>query len=191
MTIMSDAAFTPFAVNTGDESAGFRAWSATGPVVLSDPAEAQDAFAQGFEQGQQVAQAAFALERDRLLLLVCSAEQLQPIDISPLARIINSTVERLVRDIAGNALVDADLLAKQIDDVLAMATAQTDRKILRLHPDDVVLLSNIEIAAEVRADPSIAVGSMCLDLDDGVIEHGRAPMLEALDAVLQRVGPAS
>jgi flagellar assembly protein FliH len=188
---MSDAAFTPFAVNTGDESAGFRAWSATGPVVLSDPAEAQDAFAQGFEQGQQVAQAAFALERDRLLLLVRSAEQLQPIDISPLARIINSTVERLVRDIAGNALVDADLLAKQIDDVLAMATAQTDRKILRLHPDDVVLLSNIEIAAEVRADPSIAVGSMCLDLDDGVIEHGRAPMLEALDAVLQRVDPAS
>ena len=109
----------------------------------------------------------------------------------PWARIIGSTVEMLVRDIAGNALVDADLLAKQVDDVLAMAAAQTDRKILRLHPDDVVLLSNIEIAAEVRADPSIAAGSMCLDLDDGVIEHGRAPMLEALDVVLQRVDPAS
>lgn len=183
MMIMSDAGFTPLYLGADGRTDGFRVWS---NAQDQDPAislPTEDSFTAGFEQGQQVAQAWFAVERERLTALLASADQLQPIDMSALAPIISDTVERLVREIAGNAPVDRDLLVAQIDEVLAMA-GQSERKTLRLHPDDAALLADVQFAVDILPDPEVTPGSMCLQLGDGAIEYGRATLLAALDTAV-------
>lgn len=176
---MSDAGFVPFAGVGEVRNAGFREWSG-GPGAERDTAAPVDEFARGFNEGQQVAQAAFAEERSAMQALLAAAQALQPVEPDAIRRLILETVERLVGEIVGRTPVDRAWLIEQVDRVVRVAGEVEDRKILWLNPDDIGLLAGENIAAELRPDPALVRGSLRLELESGWIEHGRMTMLDAL-----------
>lgn len=144
------------------------------------PAVQDDPYARGLADGQQMAAAAFAVERGQLLQLIAAAEALQPEPSDELAVLIGETVEMLVSQIVGNASIDRDLLnkrAKQAADLVAECDAA---RTIWLHPDDIALFDENGLALEIMADPEAERGSIRIDCSAGWIEHGTALYLEQL-----------
>lgn len=144
------------------------------PVVEDDP------YARGLADGQQMAEAAFALERRRLEAMIAAAEALQPEPSDELAVLIGETVEMLVSQIVGSVAMDRELLnarAKQAANLIAECDAA---RTIWLHPDDIALLDQDMFGLEVMADTKAERGSIRIDCSAGCIEHGTALYLEQL-----------
>ena len=152
---------------------------------------ADDPFALGLAEGQRLAEAAFAVERQRLLALAASAEVLQDEPSEELAQLIAETVERLVRQIVDNAAIDADWLRAQAEAAAAMVAEADKARTLWVHPADAVLLMDSPIALPIEADPSMARGTVRIETSAGWIEHGRAVYLNELRAALGIEGVAA
>ena len=160
-------------------------------VFEAEAAQAQeDPYARGLADGQQMAAAAFAIERRQLQELIAAAEVLQPEPSDELAVLIGETVETLVTQIVGNAPIDSKLLnarAKQAADLIAECDAA---RTIWLHPDDVALLDKDAFAMDVLADPKAERGSVRIDCSAGWIEHGTALYLDQLRVELGLAGDA-
>jgi len=59
---------------------------------------------------------------------------------------------------------------------------------MRLHPDDLELLSNASIDTPLLADNSLLRGTIRLETDEGWIEDGPEARLERLRAALDQMG---
>ena len=167
------------------------------PVVpqaetATDPAEAaDDPFARGLVEGQRLAEAAFAVERQQLLALIAGAEALQDEPSEELAQLIAETVERLVRQIVGGAAIDAEWLQAQADIAAAMVAEADKARTLWVHPADAALLMDAAIALPIEADPAMMRGTVRIETSAGWIEHGRAVYLGELRAALGNEGAAA
>jgi len=175
------------------EGRGFRPLHFGAPLVAEtvpvEPAPAaaepaDDPFAQGLAEGQRLAEAAFAVEREQLLALVAGAEALQDEPSEELAQLIAETVERLVRQIVGRAPIDAEWLQTQADIAAAMVAEADKARTLWVNPADAALLMDAPIALPVEADPTMMRGTVRIETSAGWIEHGRAVYLNELCAAL-------
>jgi flagellar assembly protein FliH len=181
-------------------SSGFRPLSlfASDPAFTADAAEApaeepvaDDPFARGLAEGQRVAEAAFAVERERLFALLASTDALQDEPSEELAQLIAETVERLVRQIVETAPIDAAWLRAQAEAAAAMVADADKARTLWLHPEDAALLAGAPFALPIAADPSMMRGTVRIEASSGWIEHGRAVHLAELRAALGSEGEAA
>ena len=152
---------------------------------------ADDPFALGLAEGQRLAEAAFAVEREQLLALAASAEVLQDEPSEELAQLIAETVERLVRQIVESAPIDGDWLRNQAETAAAMVAEADKARTLWVNPADAVLLVDAPIALPIESDPSMARGTVRVETSAGWIEHGRAVYLDELRAALGSQGAAA
>ncbi|WP_422059240.1 FliH/SctL family protein [Sphingopyxis sp.] len=180
------------------EARGFRPLHFTGSPARAMPAagsefhtETDDPFALGLAEGQRVAEAAFAVERQHLLALAASAEILQDEPSEELAQLIAETVERLVRQIVDSAPIDAEWLHAQAATAAAMVAEADKARTLWVNPADAVLLMDSAIALPIEADPAMARGTVRIETSAGWIEHGRAVYLNELRAALGSEGIAA
>ena len=161
------------------------------PEPQADPAEAAlaaDPFARGLAEGQRVAEAAFAVERQQLLALIAGAESLQDEPSEELAQLIAETVERLVRQIVEAAPIDAEWLRAQAETAAAMVADADKARTLWVHPEDAALLADSPLALPIAADASMTRGTVRIETSAGWIEHGRAVHLAELRAALGSEG---
>lgn len=148
------------------------------------PAPQDDPYARGLADGQQMAEAAFAVERRRLQAMIAAAEALQPEPSDELSMLIGETVEMLVTQIVGAAAIDRELLnarAKQAADLVAECDAA---RTIWLNPEDVDLFDHNTLGLDIMTDPKAERGSIRIDCSAGWIEHGTALYLEQLRAEL-------
>lgn len=164
---------------------GFRPMAAMAPMVATEaPPPEVDLYATGFAAGQQMATESFAIERAGLMQLIASAEALRPEPSEELAVLISEAVERLVRQIIGNAPIDRDWLgahAKRAADMVAECDAA---RTMWVHPDDLELIDSNQIGLTLMPDPAAQRGSIRIDCSSGWIEHGTALYLEELRSEL-------
>lgn len=195
----ADTGFTP--VNLAQamaEARGFRPLQFSGgaqmvpvepmPAAIEEEEDADDPFARGLAEGQRLAEAAFAVERQRLLALVAGAEALQDEPSEELAQLIAETVERLVRQIVDAAPIDAEWLRAQAETAAAMVAEADKARTLWVNPADAALLIDSPFRLPVEADPSMPRGTVRIETSAGWIEHGRAVYLNELRAALGSEG---
>lgn len=157
----------------------------------AEEAPADDPFALGLAEGQRLAEAGFAIEREQLLALVAGAEALQDEPSEELAQLIAETVERLVRQIVESAPIDGDWLRAQAETAAAMVAEADKARTLWVNPADAALLMDAPIALPIEADASMARGTVRIETSAGWIEHGRAVYLNELRAALGSEGLAA
>lgn len=147
-------------------------------------APGDDEFARGLAEGRRTAEAELVGEREALLQLATSLENLEPPSGAVLASLIVASVERLVTDIAGNAQVDAALLQERAD-ALAVIIAGETEIVFAVHPDDLSLLDR---AVPVVADSALDRGTVQARTAMSVHEDGALPALHRLRAEMGRLG---
>jgi flagellar assembly protein FliH len=184
--IMFEALITPICITEARMTdSGFRPMAAMAPMVATEaPSPEVDLYATGFAAGQQMATESFAIERAGLMQLIASAEALRPEPSEELAVLISEAVERLVRQIIGNAPIDRDWLgahAKRAADMVAECDAA---RTMWVHPDDLELIDSNQIGLTLMPDPAAQRGSIRIDCSSGWIEHGTALYLEELRSEL-------
>ena len=191
---MSDQSFapTPLAQIMARDT-GFRPLSfdpvarAREAVAAAEPVEiepGEDPFATGLAEGQRLAEAGFAVERDQLLALVAGAQALQDEPSEELAQMIAETVERLVRQIVADAPIDAEWLKEQAETAAALVAECDKARTLWVHPQDAALLMDCALTLPISADATMVRGTVRIETSGGWIEHGRAVYLNELRAAL-------
>lgn len=158
------------------------------PAAAAEAAPNDDLFARGLAEGQRLAEAGFAVEREQLLALVAGAEALQDEPSEELAQLIAETVERLVRQIVETAPIDSSWLQDQAQIAAAMVAEADKARTLWVNPADALLLAECPVALPVESDPSMMRGTVRIETSVGWIEHGRAVYLDELRAALGSEG---
>lgn len=141
---------------------------------------APDEYARGLADGQNMAAAAFALERAALQNLVASAEALQPSTGPELSMLIRETVVRLVSQIADRIVIDSEYLDERIERAIAIMAEADEARQIMLHPEDATLIGSTVNGLAVRSDPDLSRGTVRIECSQGWIEHGIALGLECL-----------
>jgi flagellar assembly protein FliH len=152
--------------------------------ATTGPEPETDLFALGFAEGERVASATLAGERDALLQLLAAAQALQPEPSEELAAMIAMTVEHLVAEIVGAAKFDHKALVERIGRATACIAEADGARTLWLHPDDAALAGNTELALDIHVDDTLERGAIRIDCSRGWIEDGRSIHLNALRAAL-------
>ncbi len=180
---MSDPVILPIALSKARAGGGgFRPWFALAVPQAEAPVE--DLYAKGLSDGQEMAAAAFAVERAQLQALLVSAQALQSEPSEELGALIAHSVSRLVQECVGAAPVDADHLNTQAAHAAALIGECDAARTMWVHPDDVALIDQGAVSLSVMADPAAQRGSIRIDCSAGWIEHGVPLYLEELNAVL-------
>lgn len=201
---MSDGAFNPggwLPIELAPAASGFRSDARFAPLGEAPPAfdtsmpeaHAEDpvavAFAEGYATGAAEAQAraaeraaADAAAREGLALSIMRldaelAEQLRQRLRDTVAALCEATIAPLA--------LDENALFERIERALAMFVRADDERVLRLHPDDIALLSG-RFAADWQVVPDRALerGSLRVETASGGVEDGpemwRRAIAEAL-----------
>jgi flagellar assembly protein FliH len=178
-----DVAFTPWPASHDDESAA-------GEGDIADVLEQlrSEAYAQGWDEGRQQAEAELAEEREALSALAASLESLRPESGHALAQLLAETVQRLVREIVGTAGVDAELLRLRAQAAAALVGEEMQPARLRAHPDDLPLLKGSRLEIDTVGDLGLARGTILIETAKGWVEDGPAVRLDRLRAELDRMG---
>jgi flagellar assembly protein FliH len=145
---------------------------------------AEDPYACGLADGQELAETAFAEERSHLRALLNASENLQPEPSEELAQLIGEAVFRLVRQIIETAPFDAEWLHKQAQKAADSIADCDSARTAWLHPDDVAIIEQTTFPLPVMADPAAERGSIRIDCSAGWVEHGRSNYLDALRIAL-------
>lgn len=143
-----------------------------------------NAFAQGFDEGVKTARAELEADRAAHLRLALALEQLQPQSSGTLSALLSTAVLRLVRQIAGEVEVDADLLARRCLAVAECIEDEVGQPSLYLHPDDIALMEQKGLPVRLLADPEMLRGSVRLETSDGWVEDGPEIRLSRLQSLL-------
>lgn len=146
------------------------------------------AYIAGHTEGRREAEQDYEAERDALARLAQSLQVLRPEPANALALLLAETVDRLVREIVGQAEVDPHLLLARAQQAAALVAREVEPTKLRAHPDDIVHLANAGLNVALEPDPALARGSIVLETGHGWIEDGPAVRLERLRAELDSMG---
>ena len=196
MTNMSEpAARTP--LDALARSSGFRSDLRFSPL-LSDhaPPEAEPhdpvalAWTQGHAAGEEQARA--QVQRD--LLAEATARKGLELAFARLDNELAETLRQRLRDTVA-ALCEAALapltldeaaLRMRIERAMALFQRADDERVLRLHPDDVALVSD-KMASDwrIEPDPSLARGALRIETVNGGVEDGPAQWRQAIAEALQ------
>lgn len=147
--------------------------------------DAEDPYARGLADGQQMAQAAFTIERKQLQDLLAAAHALRPEDNAEIDFLLDHIIRSIVTKIIGDLPIDSAFLTQQVEAATAILTEADQNRHLRMHPDDLALLSDAELPLPFTADPQLPRGALRIECSDGWVEHGPAFALERLS---QRLG---
>lgn len=149
----------------------------------------QVAHAAGFAEGLAAAAAAAEATRTRdegLLMGIASALG-GNIDREKIAAQLRQTVLLLVTRIVGDVGVAADRLTQRVGVAADMLSDAAESAMLRLHPDDVVLMDGrLPPTIFPVGDATLQRGSFVLESASTVVEDGPALWLEQLAAEMDR-----
>lgn len=189
--IMSDASFEPhlFAASNGFQpDARFATSEAPAPSIPpDDPAEREleAAYAQGYadaeaEAGRRVAENDAA--REALALAFVRLDREIEEDLRTRLR---DTVIALCEATLAPAAIDPEALSARVARAAALLARADDDRIIRLHPDDIVLIAP-RLASEwhVIPDPALERGAVRVEASTGGIEDGPAQWRRALAEAL-------
>lgn len=143
-----------------------------------------DAFAQGFDEGVRTARAEMEADRVAHLRLALALEQLQPQSSGALSALLSTAVLRLVRQIAGEVEVDAELLEKRCLAIAECIEAEIGQPALFLHPDDIELMRARNLPVRLLPDEEMLRGSVRLETTEGWVEDGPEIRLSRLQSLL-------
>ena len=177
------------------EDQASRAWNVTHPgqtthapgmVEEIDPIEqaAQDAFVQGFQEGERVTRE--ALEQDNQV----RAELTQAIALlaqqgeGTLAAMLSQAVIRLVTQIIGEVPIDAQVLKERCEAVAACIEGDAAGAVLEVNPEDLPLLAMEQMGVTLAASPDLPRGCVRLATAEGWIEDGPDVRLDRLKALM-------
>jgi flagellar assembly protein FliH len=146
-----------------------------------------EAMAQGFSAGIEAGRREADKEREALRALAAGLEHLRPEPTQGLGAMIAATVERLLKDVVGEAAVDLDTLVARANVAAAMIGEETRPSILKLNPDDLKRLAGVELPVAAAPDATLAPGSLRLETSAGSIEDGPAVRLDRLKLALDRI----
>lgn len=175
----ADARFDLFSAPVDDEN--------TYESSERDPAEI--AFEHGFAEGKAAAEAEWlsiiAQREKEFAKLVGALEVLTRSDADALAERFHQTVLTLCESAVLPLAIDVEELARRCRSAAGMLRRECDEKIIKLHPDDAVLVAPIlSPDLNVEADPTVERGGLRIDTDDGGVEDGptmwRQRLLEAI-----------
>jgi flagellar assembly protein FliH len=168
----------------------FAAEPAPAPRGFVDPIAA--AHAAGIAEGRAaaLAEAEEARARERALLDQVSEALAKGahFDRERMAGHLRQTVLHLVRQMVGDAGIAPDILAARIDAAIGLLADKAESALLRLHPDDVVLVQG-HLAATVFpvGDPHVARGSFVIESASTIVEDGPEVWLDQLASAIDRV----
>ena len=146
--------------------------------------EADDPYVRGLTDGQEMAQAVFTIERKQLHNLLLAANALRPEDNAEIGFMLDNIIRSVVTKIIGDQPIDGVFLAQQIAAATAVLTEADQNRNLRMHPDDLALLSYAELPLPCTADPQLPRGALRIECSDGWVEHGPAFVLDRLKHTL-------
>lgn len=166
-----------------DDRSGFRQrdhLSLPVPSIVS----VTDPYTAGLADGQQMAEAAFSIERKHYCDLVAATESLRVEDNAEIVFLLDAIIRDVVTRICGNIDIDAAYLHRQIDAATAVLTEADTNRTLQLNPADLALLSHAELPIACVGDPDLPRGAVRVACSDGWIEHGPAFSLDRLKRTL-------
>lgn len=159
------------------------------PTGFVDPvATARSA---GYDEGVAAALAQVAADatRDRTLMdnLVAAINDDRRIDRDRLAGHLRQTVLQLVRQMVGEAGVDAGLLERRVKLAAGMLADDAESAVLRLHPEDMALVDG-RLPGNIFAagDASVERGHFVLESAATIVEDGPGLWLEQLAQAIDR-----
>lgn len=165
------------------------------PVPLPPEAEGPDpveeAFAQGFAAGYEQAldearakAEADATARDGLAL---SLSRLDAVLEEELRMRLRETVAALCESAIAPLAIDRDALVRRIETAVSMLSRADDDRVIRLHPDDLDLVSaRLSSEWQVDPDPRLERGTIRIETTNGGVEDGPATWRIAIAEALQR-----
>jgi len=179
-----------------EEQPGSRAWNVTHPgapthvepetVEVIDPIEAaaQEAFVQGFQEGERITRA--ALERDNAARaeLAAAMTLLAEAGEGTLAALLSEAVIRLVTQIIGDVPIDAATLTARCEAVAACIDSDESRAVIEVNPEDLPLLEMERIGVALAPNADLPRGSVRLATSDGWVEDGPDVRLARLKALM-------
>lgn len=174
---------------------GSRAWNVTHPAEPThdesvaeavDPIEqaAQEAFLQGFQEGERLTREAAERDNDARAELAAAVIQLAQAGEGELARLLSQAVIRLVAQIIGEVPIDPEILKARCDAVAACIDGDEARAVLEVNPEDLPLLAMEQMAVTLAANPDLPRGSVRLATSDGWVEDGPDVRLARLQALM-------
>lgn len=175
------------------ERSGFRSWAPSGAGGETDEwseplagfdAELQssaDAFAQGMAQGE-------AIERERVsadaaqatAAIAAAAERFEPCCDNMLAGLLAETVARLLSEMFDAEPARPDHLQRRALMLARMVRDEIEPVCLRLHPDDVAMLSDTALPWPIVIDTTLERGEIRLETREGGITDSPAERIERL-----------
>ena len=146
------------------------------------------AFADGYAEGRRTLEKEVHAERDAVVRLAEMLEQYRPEPPAELARLLSETVDRLVRQIVGEVVIDSTLLDKRVAVVAQLIADAAQPRRMRLHPDDIERLRGADLDVEIVPDAGMLPGSVFVETGNGWVEDGPDVGLEKLRQALDRMG---
>jgi flagellar assembly protein FliH len=173
--------FDSFAETTDDITAD-------APLFTAEELQTR-AFAEGYAEGEQAAQAQYVAERLQLAELISALDVLRPEPPRDLGILLAETVYRLVKQIMGEVRIDPQALSERVAAAAEEIADLAGPKRLKMHPADLALLDGVMLdGIEQLADPHLPQGTLILEAGEGTIEDGPDIRLERLRACLDRIG---
>lgn len=162
---------------------------ATDPIAMARAAGHAEGYAEGVEAATAEFQALAAGQaRDGQLLDGITQALAARIDRELIAGQLRHTVMALVTRLVGEIGIDADRLTARIEGAVDLLTDAQESAMLRVHPDDVVLLDGrLPQTIFPVGDPTIERGSFVLESASTIVEDGPRLWLDQLAAVMDKV----
>lgn len=152
---------------------GFSSRTSMVEAALMMPAD-EDLYQKGLHEGQSLAEACFANERERLEQLIASASALKHDDNAEIATLLNQIILMIVRQVVGEVAHNSELMARQIETAAGLLVEADQARSICLNPDDFALLKDAKLPLPCKADPNMPLGGIRIDCSAGWIEHGPA-----------------
>ncbi len=176
---------------TRDERYGSaKARSAPQPEPEPEPADPlEEAFALGYAQGAQdaneAASAARAAEDEARARIELALGRMDASHLQELEQRLRQTVLTLCEDVIGAVAVDPAALTARIGIAAAMLARAADERVIRLHPEDLALVSAfLPEDWHFEPDPALERGALRVEGAAGGVEDGPALWRAALEDAL-------
>lgn len=184
---MEAARFVPWSAKYADAPADEEVATQAESGLIDTTQLQADAFSEGFNEGRRTVEMEIAAERHAIARLAEVLEQYRPEPPQALAELLAETVDRLVRQIVGEAVIDQSMLEMRVGHVAGIIAEATAPVRMRLHPDDLDRLGNARLDLEMVGDPALLPGSIIVDTGTGWIEDGPEVGIEKLRQALERM----
>jgi flagellar assembly protein FliH len=153
------------------------------PIAVEDPVAMAwaEGYAKGIEQARLEAEAARDSESSAHAALELSLTRLSDEMAESLRQRLLDTVLTLCEATLVPYAHDAQVLARRVERAVAMLSRAEDERVIRLHPDDLALISE-KLSAEwnVVPDPALDRGALRVETQSGGVEDGPAEWRRAL-----------